>query len=736
MLPSVNWKSGHWMRDLFLTGVLVLWLYQLLAPLAKTGGINDVSKFFAFVAVLLLLDLIIPWRLPRVIFKIGLLTVFMYRMFFSAMPFWDDNWLFMLLSDVNQGIFYALQRKYLSVNALAQTFFFMLFLWITASVFRNALGSRYWLFALLFIGEVVIGVIDTFFPFDASGYIVRYFLAGFVLLAFSQLPELEKWARIPEKVSGWPAKWIAWTLLIPFLAVSTGMAAPKYPPAWPDPVSFLQGKAVREGAAGPKRIGYSSTDEALGGGYVMDDTVAFTAITSDAGYYRGESKSYYTGKGWRSVGGGITLQNQTLAATISQSNFRQIYGVPTATKTKTISQEIKIENGRFDVAFAQYQLQDFKKLSGEAGIVQFFNPGDWKLAGALHQGDSYQVKSEVPYYDTDRFKQQSGTDQFNQSGFMFDNLQLPETLPERVKQLALKITADKATVYEKAKAIEEYLRYNYMYETDDVPYPGPQQDFVDQFLFETKRGYCDHFSTSMVILARAAGIPARWVKGFTEGSPDGTVAAKGNNGEVLTKYVVRNRNAHSWPELYISGSGWLPFEPTSGFSQPVVQEVLPAAQSTTQESSTASKPNKPEQDDPSVHVTYEIDWSLIGEIALGAVAVLLIIAALLWRRLLVAFYIRRSYSSEPDDRSTLVQAMERLLTALRLFGLKKQDNLTVREFGMEITDSGYRGNEWSLMSRLFERARYGNKQIEQREIKETRDLWERIVRKIGRTKKR
>ncbi len=81
---------------------------------------------------------------------------------------------------------------------------------------------------------------------------------------------------------------------------------------------------------------------------------------------------------------------------------------------------------------------------------------------------------------------------------------------------------------------------------------------MDYFLFDTKVGYCDNFSTAMVVLLRAAGLPARWAKGFTGGYQTGT---KDDN----KIYTILNSNAHSWPEVYFPGFGWLPFEPTRFF---------------------------------------------------------------------------------------------------------------------------------------------------------------------------
>src|SRR5699024_6422880 len=113
-------------------------------------------------------------------------------------------------------------------------------------------------------------------------------------------------------------------------------------------------------------------------------------------------------------------------------------------------------------------------------------------------------------------------------------------------------------------AIERYFsRGSFSYQTEDVPYPSIEQDYVDQFLFETQYGYCDNFSTSMVVLLRAVGIPARWVKGFSSGEQ---IEDLSTDDQALYRYEIKNSNAHSWVEVYFPEIGCIPFEPTIGCS--------------------------------------------------------------------------------------------------------------------------------------------------------------------------
>ena len=152
-------------------------------------------------------------------------------------------------------------------------------------------------------------------------------------------------------------------------------------------------------------------------------------------------------------------------------------------------------------------------------------------------------------------------------------LRLPNSVPERVLQLAVEITNDKQTAYDKAKAIEVYLR-TYPYDLE-VPVPPQDQDVADYFLFDLKKGYCDYYATSMVVLARSVGLPARFVSGYAPGSYDAANA----------EYVVRQLHAHSWPEIFFPEIGWIEFEPTAAQPEIVLpprdEELLTAPQDET-----------------------------------------------------------------------------------------------------------------------------------------------------------
>ncbi len=131
-------------------------------------------------------------------------------------------------------------------------------------------------------------------------------------------------------------------------------------------------------------------------------------------------------------------------------------------------------------------------------------------------------------------------------------LQLPDSLPDRVKALARSVAGNQPTAYDRVKAIESYLRqFPVAYAIPDTP---PGRDAVDYFLFESRQGYFNHHASAMVVMLRAVGVPARLTVGFIVDEAD-LDAGSGS-------YAVRDRNSYAWPEVYFPGQGWLAFNPT------------------------------------------------------------------------------------------------------------------------------------------------------------------------------
>lgn len=183
-------------------------------------------------------------------------------------------------------------------------------------------------------------------------------------------------------------------------------------------------------------------------------------------------------------------------------------------------------------------------------------------------------------------------------------LALPDSVPNRVKSLAQEVTAGSATPYDRALALESYLR-TFPYSLA-VNAPPSQREVADYFLFDLKRGYCDYYATTMVVMARATGLPARLVVGYAPGKFDAAQSA----------FIVTEADAHSWVEVYFPNIGWIEFEPTA--SRPLIQhpdQVTPSDK-------TQARVSIPPISRPA------LDWMLALRLLIGVgVACLLFLAA-------------------------------------------------------------------------------------------------------------
>jgi transglutaminase-like putative cysteine protease len=170
------------------------------------------------------------------------------------------------------------------------------------------------------------------------------------------------------------------------------------------------------------------------------------------------------------------------------------------------------------------------------------------------KNQSYQVTGLASFASAAELSDATGDDpQYIRDRY----LQLPTTVTERTKALTNDIIAGAGNRYEQALAIQNYLRENYAYD-EKVKAPPADQDVVDYFLFESKRGYCEYFASSMVVMLRSAGVPARIAAGFREVPFDQSAGG----------YLYREKQAHTWVEVFFPGYGWIPFEPTPGVAEP------------------------------------------------------------------------------------------------------------------------------------------------------------------------
>jgi len=181
--------------------------------------------------------------------------------------------------------------------------------------------------------------------------------------------------------------------------------------------------------------------------------------------------------------------------------------------------------------------------------------GTFHTPDQLRAGQTYSVVSYIPDLSPDALRTaETGSSPYG------DNL--AGGLSPRAADLAAQVTAGANNEFDTVMALTAYLQHNYRY-TLDLGRVPTGQDPVDWFLFGVKSGYCEQFATAETLMLRSLGIPARLATGYATGEYD----------PVLNQSVVREHDAHAWVEVWFSGHGWVPVDPTPGVSPLAVTQM-------------------------------------------------------------------------------------------------------------------------------------------------------------------
>ncbi len=204
-----------------------------------------------------------------------------------------------------------------------------------------------------------------------------------------------------------------------------------------------------------------------------------------------------------------------------------------------------------------------RRVSGVKDLS--YNPDSGSIISkeASSDGLAYQVESLIPHFTAEQL---NGAPPGGLPGDAMRRYTLQPQVSARVRDLALR-TAGQGTPYERAKALQDFFRSGRFTYDLRVP-PGHDGRALDRFLFDVRRGYCEQFAGSYAVLARLVGLPTRVAVGFTAGELNADGA-----------FHVRDLNAHAWPEVFLSGFGWVAFEPTPGRGAPGTQDYTGVAES-------------------------------------------------------------------------------------------------------------------------------------------------------------
>ncbi len=295
--------------------------------------------------------------------------------------------------------------------------------------------------------------------------------------------------------------------------------------------------------------------------------------------------------------------------------------------------------------------------------------------------------------------------------------QLPDTLPDRVKKLANELTADCDTKYEKLMVIEAYLnQYEYTLTPDKVP---EGEDFIDYFLFESKKGYCTSYATAMAVLGRCIGIPTRYMEGFV---------ARYDNRDKKGMYPVKNSQAHAWAEAYIEGVGWIPFEATAPFYNtrystwadvvPVTPEIPEQYRNHFEGELNPYSQPLTEGELPKTHQTVK----KANEVLYGTV--LTLVAAFILLSLFVIYYnglklrYRKQYH-KADCNKKMYMMFLRVLALLKQEGFDLEEQETIQMLADRVKDH-YLFNKvlFADVAKIYMRFRYAEESVAENELEQ------------------
>lgn len=282
--------------------------------------------------------------------------------------------------------------------------------------------------------------------------------------------------------------------------------------------------------------GFEPNSPLLGGRVKKNNSLVMTVISPIDLYLRGNCKTLYQNNSW-------TQDSLLLSLLETDSLYEE-----SVDQNELTSIIVSSVNSSMRTIFAPYKTCKvsslrYKKFTMDENDLMYF-------PDAVYRGESYTIYSLLSKNDIKKIKVNINPAAKKQY------LELPKTLPSRVYDLGVTITVNAKSKKEEADLIKKYLLSNYTYSLEPNNTPE-ENDFVDYFLFDQKKGYCTYYASAMAILLRTRGIPSRYIEGYVahEKRSDGL-------------YQIRQSDAHAWVEAYFEDEGWLLFEATPGFEGP------------------------------------------------------------------------------------------------------------------------------------------------------------------------
>lgn len=547
---------------------------------------------------------------------------------------------------------------------------------------------------LFLVGAVIIPLNHVLWRLPAEGPLLVYLGVGLCLLTITHFA-----SRRHEALTVSPPKaWYVAATAILVLPLMVGYAMPSHRATDPLGLAHGVGSALLNIGSGPVETGYANSVTHIGHTLIPNTKPVLLIKTRHKAYWQAAVYSTFNGKVWT---------NPTPHPSTYQVSPQQV-GTPlfplpfNHVAHKTLSATVESLANPISTLF-------YPGDPSHLTVNATFHPSSQRFS-ATRPVTSYHLTADVPDFTR---SQLALVPMLAAPSSMTPDLQEPSSLSPRVAVLAQSITTHDSTPWTEAMAIKAFLDKHYRYSYKVTP---TRTNVVNHFLFKDKKGYCDQFSTAFILMMRSLGIPARWVVGYAPG----TYSAQRQG------YVIRSIDAHSWAEIWIAGDGWVPVDPTpgftmAGFSSPSVHAPTPTVKTTPTVTPTHKiKPPIPvpnlrgktrgDTNTPAVHAPHATPWWLLGAIALAAIA---------------TWAVRRRRAHQPPPQ---VKLWYQLATyGRKRVGSRHWSRLTPRQWGSQWLRFFPDDHDlvWSLM-RLMEEGFYRKLPWTAEEQQEAQALWLRL----------
>lgn len=428
--------------------------------------------------------------------------------------------------------------------------------------------------------------------------------------------------------------------------------------------------------------GYNDSNTSLGGSIKLDKSKVLEVYGGQFLYLRGNVKDYYTGNSWLSENNSYRNSNENVIYNSGLRNFSisTVTIKPLGLTTSTVfapPAAIKIDNGDKQVFADSY--------------------------GCFLREKPYDTEYTISYYNgfklVDEYKDLKTDGSESIAKVEANYLQIPDTVPQEVYNLVDSITqkSKAASNYDKVICLKKYLEQNYKYTLNTKELPAGE-DFVDNFLFKEKQGYCTYFASALAIMCRISGVPAIYVEGFKQSASP----------------IVTNDMAHAWVEVNLTGDDiWLIADPSPTAYQENTENINnPSSENNNTnapvKSNQNNRSNNENQNNSNSEKAVTLSKNMVIIILIIFSAVVLILARVLFilvrKRIII-------------NNKSVIPLMMYSIKRLKSLGIKKGETEGFLEFSERVKDAKLRNN-MILLSKCYNREAYGNRKskIDKKEI--------------------